>query len=138
MNTKLIVSCILVVILANCQAHFRIGKRSKFVSRQRQAAPPHNEILNFLQKAGGSRKICQHLLRSSNFGLEKNEAGSYVIDKLQSDVQALKSSHTSAITKYKALLELLEEYCLQNALNAALTSNEDASSSEIEDEVYRK
>ena len=128
------------VIASTAHAHFRIGKRSKFVGRQRPQSNqlPQNELLALFRRINNSHSLCQRFAKVTNSdGLVKEgDIADYVIDKIENDMVAKFKSHKqNPLSKYKALLDLVEEYCMQRALNAVLPA---AASDDDELEIYRK
>lgn len=138
MDTKLLVSCFLVVFIVSAHAHFRIGKRSKFVNRNRPSTQqlPQSEVLSFFRRINNSQNLCQVFGRSTNPSQSKEDVTNYVIDKIQSDIQKLKSRQRNPLAKYKAILDIIEEYCLQRALTETLSESENSDADEFE--IYRK
>ena len=143
MDTRILVSCFLVVFIATAHAHFRIGKRSKFANRNRPSTQqlPQSEVLGFFRRINNSQNLCQLFGKSTNPSTQsKDDVTNYVIDKIQSDIRKLKSRQRNPLPKYKALLDLIEEYCLQRALTETLSVETENSDEGLADEfeIYRK
>ena len=141
LDTKLVVSCFLVIFITTAHAHFRIGKRGKFVNRHRSSTQqlPQSEVSDFFRRVANSHNLCQRFAKSTNAGLFKEDVVDFVIEKIESDIEKLKSHQQNPLAKYKALSDLLEEYCVQRALTKTLPEAENAEESLAdESEIYRK
>jgi len=138
LDSKFVLLFCVAITISSSYAHFRLGKRSKFADRSSRQTKKISDIIGLVQRMGDSDKLCRQF-SAINPKISTESFSSDILERLQNDFASKRQR--SSVTKYKAVLQLVEDYCVQRAADAgAVLADEIDENLEQEDEteIYRK